>query len=128
MRFADFPLLSDENIDRAVVRYLRTRGFDVRDVCEDGLQGAADVDLIRRAVGENRGIVTHDSDFGTLAIQAGEPIVGVLYLRPGHIDSGFTIETIKVVLNQQIDVTPPFLLVARRTGANVVIRYRPLTN
>lgn len=128
MTLVDFSLLSDENIDPAVVQYLRAQAFDVRDVCEEGLQGAADVDLIRRAVHESRVIVTHDSDFGTLAIQAGEPIVGILYLRPGHIDASFTIKTIKVVLDQQIDLTPPFLLVARRTGPNVTVRYRPLTN
>lgn len=126
MKVADFALLSDENIDPAVVQYLRAQGFDVRDICEEGLQGMADVEIIRRAVRENRIVVTHDSDFGKLAIQAGERIVGILYLRPGHIVSGFTIETIRVVLAQNIDVTPPFLLIARRTGTNVAIRYRPL--
>jgi hypothetical protein len=71
-------------------------------------------------------IVTHDSDFGTLAVHAGEPIVGLLFLRPGHIDPAFTIETIKAILEHDFDVTPPFLLVARRSGLNVTIRYRPL--
>lgn len=82
MKLIEFPLLTNENIDAEVVRFLRERGFDVRDVCESGLRGAADIDLIRKAVAENRVIVTHDSDFGTLAVHAGAPIVGLLFLRP----------------------------------------------
>lgn len=126
MKLRQFPLLTDENIDAEVVRFLRERGFDVSDVCESGLRGAGDIDLIRKAVAENRVIVTHDSDFGTLVVHAGEPIVGLLFLRPGHIDPAFTIETIKAILEHDFDVTPPFLLVARRSGLNVTVRYRPL--
>jgi hypothetical protein len=37
VKLAQFPLLTDENIDAEVVRFLRERGFDVRDVCEEGL-------------------------------------------------------------------------------------------
>ena len=126
MRLVDFPLLTDENIDVEAVRFLRQQGFDVRDVCDEGLQGSTDIELLRRAVAENRVVVTHDSDFGTLAIHAGEPLVGVLFLRPGHIDPAFTIETIKTVIEHGLDITPPFVLVARRSGLNVTIRYRPL--
>lgn len=126
MRLLQFPLLTDENIDAEVVRFLRQQGFNVRDVCEEGLRGAADIDLIRRAVAENRVLVTHDSDFGTLAVHAGEPIVGLLFLRPGHIDPAFTIGTIQAILDRDLDVTPPFVLVARRSGVDVKMRYRPL--
>jgi predicted nuclease of predicted toxin-antitoxin system len=126
VKLLQFPLLTDENIDAEVVRFLRQHGFNVRDVCEEGLRGAADIDLIRRAVAENRVLVTHDSDFGTLAVHAGEPIVGLLFLRPGHIDPTFTIGTIQAILDRDLDVTPPFVLVARRSGMDVKMRYRPL--
>jgi predicted nuclease of predicted toxin-antitoxin system len=78
VKLREFGLLTDENIDPAVVSHLRTIGFDVLDVCESGLQGSSDVDLLRRAVGERRVVVTHDADFGTLAILQGEPIVGLV--------------------------------------------------
>jgi predicted nuclease of predicted toxin-antitoxin system len=126
VKLAHFPLLTDENIDAEIVRFLRGSGFDVCDVCEKGLQGATDIDLISRAVSENRVIVTHDADFGTLAVHAGVSIVGIMFLRPGHIDPAFTIETIKAILDRDLDVTAPFVLVARRSGLNVTIRYRPL--
>jgi len=36
-------------------------------------------------------IQTHDSDFGALAIHQGEPVIGEVNLRPGHISPRFTI-------------------------------------
>lgn len=63
-----FPLLTDENIDPDVVAGLRRLGFDVLDVVESGRAGVGDVELLRWAVSQGRVIVTHDADFGTLAI------------------------------------------------------------
>ena len=116
MRLADHRFLTDENIDRDVMRYVCSRGCDVLDVAEEGLFGKSDAVLLRRAVAEQRVIVTHDSDFGTLAIQQGEPVIGVIYLRPGHISPPFTIGTLAAVLDVEAELQGPFLLVARRTG------------
>ncbi|MBC7821162.1 MAG: DUF5615 family PIN-like protein [Planctomycetaceae bacterium] len=126
MKLRDFGLLTDENLDPDVVAFLRRQGFDVSDVCEDGLQGSTDVALLQRAVAANRVVVTHDPDFGTLAILQKEPVVGILFLRPGHIDPQFTIETLQSVLSANPDVTPPFVIVARRKGVKVTIRVRLL--
>lgn len=98
MKLTDYPRLTDENIDPAVVNYLRQAGFDVRDVVEDQWIGSTDRHLLTLAVSEGRVVVTHDSDFGTLAIGQQEPVIGILYLRPGHIDSQFTIDSIQVLL------------------------------
>lgn len=49
MKLRDFGLLTDENLDPDVVAFLRRQGFDVSDVCEDGLQGSTDVALLQRA-------------------------------------------------------------------------------
>ncbi len=95
-------------------------------VCRAGLQGTTDVELMRRAFADNRIIVTHDADFGSLAVLQGEPIVGLVFLRPGHIDPGFTIGTLNSILQANPDVTPPFILVARRTGDTIGIRIRPV--
>jgi predicted nuclease of predicted toxin-antitoxin system len=127
VKLAEFGLLTDENIDPAVVAWLKQSGFDVFDVCEQGLQGATDVQLLKTAVANHRLIVTHDKDFGTLAVLQGEPVIGVIYLRPGQIDPQFTIETIQAVLQDDPDVIPPFILVAKRTDDTVAIRIRQLT-
>jgi len=51
----------------------------------------------------------------------------MLYLRPGHIVPEFTIGTLSTVLTTDPDVTPPFIVVARRTGDQVAIRIRQLS-
>ena len=71
-------------------------------------------------------IITHDSDFGTLAILAGEPTLGVIYLRPGHIGPTFTAGTVRVLVDHDLDLQAPFIIVARRKGNIVKIRIRSL--
>lgn len=126
MKLRDFGLLTDENIHPTVVTFLRQAGFDVWDVCEQGWLGSTDLALMQHAVSEQRVIVTHDSDFGSLAILAGNPIVGILYLRPGHASAQFTIDSCQAVLKADPDVRPPFLIIAKRTGTTVTIRIRLL--
>ena len=126
MKLRDFGLMTDENLDPEVVQWLIVSGFDVLDVCRDGLRGSTDIQLMLRAATERRVIVTHDSDFGTLAILQRAPVVGILFLRPGHIDPHFTIGTLTSLLTADPDVVTPFILVARRTGDQVVIRIRSL--
>ena len=126
MKLRDFGLLTDENIDPEVVAFLRQSGFDVWDVCEQGWQGTTDLTLIQQAVADQRVIVTHDSDFGTLAILAGHTIVGILYLRPGHAQAQFTIGSCREVIKAELAVRPPFLIIAKRSGDHVTIRVRLL--
>lgn len=72
----DHPLLTDENMHPAVVQYLRSEGMNVLDVKESGLIGTDDLKLVRLATAQGRVIVTHDRDFGALAVATLEPIVG----------------------------------------------------
>jgi predicted nuclease of predicted toxin-antitoxin system len=126
VKLRDFPLLTDENIDPDVVVHLRQEGFDVSDVIERGLNGAADLTLLRLAASEGRVVVTHDADFGTLAMHQGEPLIGLLYLRPAHIDPKFTIESLQAVLSADPDLEPPFILVVKRSRNKITIRVRHL--
>lgn len=81
MKPAQIKILADENISPKVVAYLRTLNLDVKDVKEEGWCGKTDADLLEFAFHESRFVLTHDSDFGTLAIHAGKPCFGILYLR-----------------------------------------------
>jgi len=123
-----FPFLTDEDIHPDVVDFLRRRGCNVLDVKESGWAGSNDLALICKARAENRVILTHDSDFGTLAVLAGEPVVGIVYVRPGHIKPHFTIATLDTLFRQELSFTVPFLVVARRTGDMVRIRVRGLAH
>lgn len=71
MKLPEFGLLTDENINPIVAAELRAMGFDVFDVCENGLFGSEDTVLLSRARADGRVVVTHDSDFGTLAVAHG---------------------------------------------------------
>ena len=122
-----FPLLSDENIDPAVTAHLRQVGFDVIDLSDAGLRGTTDQQLLDFALREQRVIVTHDSDFGTLAVHQNQPLVGIIHLRPGHIDPAFTIATLEAIRRADPDLQPPFILVARRNTNQVTMRIRRLT-
>ena len=70
-------------------------------------------------------VLTHDSDFGGLALM-GAQFIGIIYVRPGHIRTEFTTKTIEAVRDNAPEVTPPFILVAERTGDTVKIRVRQL--
>lgn len=126
MRLHDFAFLTDENVHPTVVAHLRAKGCDVLDVCEEGWKGAEDASLLRLACSLNRVIVTHDSDFGALSIARMEPVVGIVFLRPGHIDPQFTIDTLQLLFEKDIEINPPFLLVAKRCRREVTIRLRRL--
>jgi predicted nuclease of predicted toxin-antitoxin system len=126
MKLRDFRVLTDENLDPVVVEWLCDAGFDVLDVARDGMQGASDLELLRRSASEQRVIVTHDADFGRLAILQGEPVVGILFVRPGHFDPQYTIDTLTSLFSVDPDLSPPFLLVARRRAGRLDIRIRGL--
>lgn len=119
-------LLADQNIHPEVTAWLRSEGHSVVTVEEAGLAGASDKDVVREATRRGCAVLTHDSDFGRLAIAEGEPVVGVVFVRPGHINPAQTIETLRAVHRSQPTLTPPFLLVAIRSGDSVSVRVRQL--
>jgi predicted nuclease of predicted toxin-antitoxin system len=122
----DFPLLADENIHPDVVSYLRQQKYDIRSIVEEELFGHSDRAVLRTAYADGRVVLTHDSDFGTLVITQDEPFIGIVYLRPGHIRAEFTIQTLRTVAAQPLDVHPPFIIVAEQREQTVQIRTRQL--
>ena len=126
MRLRDFAILTDENIHPEVVRLLRERGHDLLDVKESGLVGSSDLVILRRAYSEHRVVLTHDSDFGRLAVAGLEPVVGIIYLRPGHIEPAFTLGTLNALFGRIDEIATPFMVVAERGAGQVKIRLRQL--
>jgi predicted nuclease of predicted toxin-antitoxin system len=121
----DLPLLADENIHSDVITYLKREHFDIVAVSEsDSLKGKTDSEILAFAVSEGRTILTHDSDFGKLSIVENKTFIGILYLRPGHIQPEFTIQSLTAIREQYIEVEPPFIIVAERSLDNVKIRVR----
>ena len=123
MRALDFPLLADENVNPEVIEFLRKARFNIESVAEQGNFGLSDTEVLLQATEAGRVVLTHDSDFGGLALM-GAKFVGIIYLRPGHIRANFTIQTLEAIRDNAPEVTPPFILVAERTGDTVKIRVR----
>jgi predicted nuclease of predicted toxin-antitoxin system len=108
------PLLADVNIAVPVVAWLRANGIDVASVHERGLQGLDDEAILDLARTERRFVLTHDSDFGRLAILEGRLIYGVIFLRPGDDPPHIVIEGLPPLLSAVVDWTPPLLVVHGR--------------
>lgn len=121
-----FPLLADENIHPEVVAYLRAEGSDIQSVQELGFGGSADIELLLYAHSAGRVILTHDSDFGRLAFAQQQTFPGIIYLRPGHIESHFTVHTLNYLRSQDIDVEFPFVIVAKRQQQRIRVRVRQM--
>ncbi len=124
MKLRGFPLLTDQNIHADVAKFLRDNGFDVVEVQQAGLVGADDAAILAWAVSQGRVVVSHDADFGMLAIQAGVDHLGIVFLRPGHISPAVTIESVHKLLALDVDVIPPFLVTVKRTGDSITVRVR----
>ena len=125
MKALDYPLLADENVHPDVISFLRDAGLDVESVSEQGRFGIPDTEVLQQATESDRVVLTHDSDFGGMAV-FGAKFTGIIYLRPGHIKADFTIKTLEAIRDNAPEVTPPFILVAERTGDTVKIRVRQL--
>ncbi|PKL40225.1 MAG: hypothetical protein CVV41_19965 [Candidatus Riflebacteria bacterium HGW-Riflebacteria-1] len=78
---AALKLLVDENVSPRVVAFLRQHKIDVVDVKEMNWHGRTDDFLLQKAFTDCRFILTHDADFGTLAIKEEKPCFGILFLR-----------------------------------------------
>lgn len=124
MKLFACKLLTDEIIHPSAIQFLRQQGCDVEDVFTLGLGQQSDDAILKESLKENRVVVTHDRDFGRLAVLGRQPLHGIVFLRPGHIDSQYTIATLQAVEARDLDYSPSFILVARRRGAHVQMRLR----
>lgn len=121
-----FSILADENIHDEVVHYLQEQGLAVESIKERKLRGSTDEQIITLAEKEEKIILTHHADFGRIMHLSQVVNTGIVFLRPGHIDFNFTIQTLKAILATKLDVQIPFILVAERSGEDIKIRLRQL--
>ncbi len=62
------PLIADMNIAVPVVEFLRDNRVDILSVREKGWGTLTDSEIMAKAYAMQRFVLTHDSDFGMLAI------------------------------------------------------------
>jgi len=114
-------LLADEHIARSTVEMLRRRGFEVKWLVEEGLQGIEDKSIYQMAVDEDRIVLTFDSDFGQMAYAnpVYPPGIIVLKFRPRDV------QECNQRLGQVLDAVGPMtnnLVIIHR----IRVRIRPL--
>lgn len=73
--------LTDENIPRPIIRFLREQGHDVKDARESGLEGAQDYLLIELARKEQRILITTDKGFSNIIAYTPGTHAGIVVLR-----------------------------------------------
>ena len=105
------PLVADVNVASQVVQFLRSQGVDVVSACEEGWGSYEDENILAVAYAMDRFVLTHDSDFGTLAVYLKHPTTGIIHLRPGGRPSTEVIADLQDLLNMQVDWTPPLIAV-----------------
>jgi len=115
-------ILTDENISPRVVSFLRGKGLDVIDVKEKGWQGSADRFLMAAAWDENRFILTHDADFGMLAINEGVPCFGIIYLRLKDLKIEKVIGSLNKFLNIEKEISEGTIIILKDRR----LRIRPI--
>lgn len=126
MKLTDYKFITDENIQGKVVEHLITSGYDIFDIKKEGLNTMSDDEILELAIEKHRIIITQDSDFGTSFFQSGFQLTGIIYVRPGHVNSQDVIKIIDSLLNQNIEIDIPFIIVAELVKNKVKIRVRPL--
>lgn len=106
-------LVADMDIGVPVVHFLRLQGVDVISAREEDWGDLTDSEILTRAHAMSRFVLTHDSDFGTLAVHRNESITGIIFLRPGGRPPAEVISDIAALMATEIDWTPPVLAVYR---------------
>jgi predicted nuclease of predicted toxin-antitoxin system len=121
MKFRTIKLLTDENISPKVVAFLRQHGMNVLDTKEQQWYGKEDEELLEYAYRQQRFVFTHDSDFGTLAINEGNRYYGVVYLRLRNLRPQNVIRVCENLLALKVELFPGTILVVE--DARIRIRH-----
>lgn len=124
MKLRELKLFTDENIDPEFLSYLKIQGFDVFDVKENGLSGSLDDVLLALAFEQNRIVVTLDCDFGTLIYRDNHPFLGIIYLRPGHFKTEYYVEIWERLMQINIDLISPFIMVLEQDKLEIKLRLK----
>lgn len=113
--------LLDENIEGAIVKFLRTLGHDVSYLSEIKPR-AKDDEVLNIANEEQRILITNDKDFGEFCFLQHKAKIGILLLRFENENTSDKIITINKIINQFNDKLANHFIVASATK----IRIRPI--
>jgi predicted nuclease of predicted toxin-antitoxin system len=119
MKLNQIKLLTDENISPQVIACLRRIGIDTLDTKEKMWFGTDDETLLNIAYQQQRFILTHDSDFGTLAVNQNKPCYGILHLRLKNIKPGNVSHVCEDLFQKDIEIVPHSIWVIEETRIRI---------
>ena len=90
--------LVDACVDVRVGEWLRGQGHDAVHLSEQGLQRLADGEIFRKAVAEDRCVLTFDLDFSEIAALTGGTKGSVILVRLGDPSFRHVVDRLSVVL------------------------------
>jgi predicted nuclease of predicted toxin-antitoxin system len=119
VKFRELRILADENISPKVVAFLRNQGLDVVDIKEQRWHGRSDDELLETACQDERWVLTHDGDFGTLAIHEGQPCFGIIFLRVRNLRSDNVMRVCNRLLQHDVDLPLHALVVVEEARIRI---------
>ena len=119
MKLQQIKLLTDENISPKVVATLRQQGIDILDTKEQQWYGTDDETLLSIAYQQQRFVLTHDADFGTIAVNQGQPCYGILYLRIRNLKPTNVSQICHDLFHRDLDITSHAIWVIDETRIRV---------
>ncbi len=96
-------LLADMGISPRVVEDLRRNGMDAVHLADLGLHRMSDGDILKKALQENRVLLTHDLDFGELLAASGENLPSVIIFRLKDMRASNVSRHLSVILGRQTE-------------------------
>ncbi len=91
---------ADMGVSLRVVEWLRSSGHDAIHLRDEGLQRLANGEIFRKALREDRIVLTFDLDFGEIVAASAAGTVSVVLFRLRNTRADFVIARIKSVLEQ----------------------------
>lgn len=109
-----------------MARDLRTAGYDAVHVQDLGLARASDEDILERAVGEDRIVISADTDFGYLLRDGRRTAPSVILIREAKATPRQRHDLLLGVLQEHADALAAGALVVVRRSSGARVRPLPL--
>ncbi len=117
--------LVDACVDIRVAEWLRNQGHDAVHLSEQKLQRTPDAEIFRRAVAEDRCVLTFDLDFGEIAALTGGSKGSVILFRLGDPGYRRVIERLTAVIAGSPDAIAKGAVISVEE-ARYRVRYLPI--
>lgn len=92
--------LADMGVDIRVVQWLRAQGHDATHLRDEGLHRLANGDIFKKAMAEERVILTFDLDFGEIAALSKGRTARIIVFRLHNTRTNHVIDRLRTILKE----------------------------